>query len=177
MGIGYYIYCDLTNDLYSVYVLDYYTAGTEWGERRDPGGDLSNFIGQYMNTPKYKTNMERVIASTYFSFTSLSTVGFGDLHPLNSYERALTSLVLLFGVAVFSIVMGNFIEISDSFMSMNEEFDDGDNLSKFFGLLKKFNKGQSIQLEMKNNMEEFFDYRWRNDKNQSISTEEDKDMV
>lgn len=97
-----------------------------------------------MNTPKNKSNIERVIASTYFSFTSLSTVGFGDLHPLNSYERALTSFVLLFGVAVFSIVMGNFIEISDAFMSMNEEFDDGDNLSKFFGLLKKFNKGQSI---------------------------------
>lgn len=88
-----------------------------------------------------KSNMERVVATTYFSFTSLSTVGFGDLHPLNNYERALTAIVLLFGVAVFSIVMGNFIEISDSFMSMNEEFDDGDNLSKFFGLLKKFNKG------------------------------------
>jgi hypothetical protein len=88
--------------------------------------------------------MERVIASTYFSFTSLSTVGFGDLHPLNNYERLLTALVLLFGVAVFSIVMGNFIEISESAKSMNEEFDDGDNLSKFFGLLKKFNKGQSI---------------------------------
>jgi hypothetical protein len=121
--------------------------------------------------------MERAIASTYFSFTSLSTVGFGDLHPLNGYERALTALVLLFGVAVFSIVMGNFIEISDSFLSMNQEFDDGDNLSKFFGLLKKFNKGQSIQLEMKNNMEEFFDHRWRNDKNQSISTDQDRDLV
>ena len=87
------------------------------------------------------TNIERAIASTYFSFTSLSTVGFGDLHPLNSYERALTAVVLLLGVAVFSIVMGNFIEISASFLDMNQEFDDGDNLSKFFGLIKKFNKG------------------------------------
>jgi hypothetical protein len=113
----------------------------------------------------------------YFSFTSLSTVGFGDFHPLNSYERALTAIVLLFGVAVFSIVMGNFIEISDAFLSMNQEFDDGDKLSRFFGLLKKFNKGQSIQIEMKNRIEEFFDHRWRNDKNQSISTDADRDMV
>jgi len=72
-----------------------------------------------MNQPKNKSNFDRVIASTYFSFTSLSTVGFGDLYPMNSYERALTAIVLLFGVAVFSIVMGNFIEISAAFLSMN----------------------------------------------------------
>jgi len=41
LGIGYYIYCDLTDDLYSVYVLDY----DENKQRIDPTGDLHNFIG------------------------------------------------------------------------------------------------------------------------------------
>ena len=59
------------------------------------------------------SNYERAIGITYFSFTSLSTVGLGDMHPRNDYERILTALVLLFGVAIFSFVMGNFIEISD----------------------------------------------------------------
>ena len=92
-----------------------------------------NFILAFMDG---MTNMERAIAITYFSFTTLTTVGFGDMHPRNDPERALTAFFLLFGVAIFSIVMGNFIEISDSFLKMNEEFDDGDNLSKFFGLMK-----------------------------------------
>jgi hypothetical protein len=41
LGLGYYIYCDLTNDLYSVYTLDY----NELGERRNPDDDVHNFIG------------------------------------------------------------------------------------------------------------------------------------
>lgn len=106
LGIFYYIYCDVTNDLAYVVELD----------NKYPEKATHNFIGEYMS---HMTNMERAIASTYFSFTSLSTVGFGDLHPLNSYERALTAVVLLLGVAVFSIVMGNFIEISASFLDMN----------------------------------------------------------
>jgi hypothetical protein len=32
--------------------------------------------------------------------------------------------------------MGIFIEILNSFKSVNASFDDGDNLSKFFGLIK-----------------------------------------
>jgi len=123
------------------------------------------------------TNFQKTIAITYFSFTSLSTVGFGDMHPRNDMERFLTAFVLLFGVAIFSIVMGNFIEISDSFLKMNEEFDDGDNLSKFFGLIKQFNKGQDIKIALKEQIENFFDYRWSHDKNQCISTDSDKALL
>jgi hypothetical protein len=31
--------------------------------------------------------------------------------------------------------MGVFIEIMEDFLAMDEDFDDGDNLSKFFGLI------------------------------------------
>ena len=41
----------------------------------------------------------------YFSFTSLSTVGFGDYHPTNDLERIIGAFILCFGVAIFSIVM------------------------------------------------------------------------
>ena len=111
------------------------------------------------------TNFQKTIAITYFSFTSLSTVGFGDMHPRNDIERGLTAFVLLFGVAIFSIILGNFIDISDQFMNLNAEWNDGDNLSKFFGLIKQFNKGQDIKFDLKVQIENFFDYRWSNDKN------------
>ena len=51
------------------------------------------------------------IVSTYFAFTSLSTVGFGDYYPVSDAERLVGSFVLLFGVAIFSYIMGNFINI------------------------------------------------------------------
>jgi hypothetical protein len=37
--------------------------------------------------------------------------------------------------------MGNFIEILEQSKKIGRGFDDGDNLSKFFGLIKQFNKG------------------------------------
>jgi hypothetical protein len=79
------------------------------------------------------------IVLTYFAFTSLSTVGFGDYHPKSNSERILCAFILLFGVAIFSYVMGNFIDILDSFYKLMAGLDDGDNLSRFFGVLKKFN--------------------------------------
>ena len=55
--------------------------------------------------------MGQTLIITYFAFTSLSTVGFGDFNPRSDYERVLIAIILLFGVAIFSYVMGNFLEI------------------------------------------------------------------
>ena len=82
---------------------------------------------------------------TYFAFTSLSTVGFGDFNPRSDYERVLIAMILMFGVAIFSYVMGNFLEILNKFQTLNETLDHGDDLSKFFGLIKNFNMGQDLK--------------------------------
>jgi hypothetical protein len=47
----------------------------------------------------------------YYAFTTLSTVGFGDFNPKSEIERIVASVILLFGVSIFSFIMGNFIEI------------------------------------------------------------------
>ena len=56
-----------------------------------------------------------LLISLYFAFTSLSTVGFGDYAPRGNIERAFGAFMLLFGVAIFSYIMGNFIEILTQF--------------------------------------------------------------
>jgi hypothetical protein len=71
----------------------------------------------------------------YFAFTSLSTVGFGDINPRSNIERLLGAFMLLLGVAIFSVFMGNFQNILASFKEFNASLDDGDNLSKFFGTI------------------------------------------
>jgi hypothetical protein len=68
----------------------------------------------------------------YFSFTSLSTVGFGDYHPRSNVERVVAAFILLFGVAVFSYCMGIFVEILQDFQTLNKDFDQGDELTMFF---------------------------------------------
>jgi hypothetical protein len=44
----------------------------------------------------------------YFSFTTLSTVGFGDYNPRSDIERAFMSMGLLFGVIIFSVIMDKY---------------------------------------------------------------------
>ena len=59
--------------------------------------------------------MENLIIIFYFAFTSLTTVGFGDYHPRGDVERLFGAFMLLVGVAIFSLVMGNFIDILQEF--------------------------------------------------------------
>ena len=114
---------------------------------------------------------------TYFAFTSLSTVGFGDFNPRSDYERVMIAMILMFGVAIFSYVMGNFLEILNKFQKFDETLDHGDDLSKFFGLIKNFNMGLDLKQSLKIEIEEFFDYKWINDKNQSFEVEEDTKIL
>ena len=45
----------------------------------------------------------------------LSTVGYGDLFPLSNLERIVGVLCMMIGVAVFSLVMGQFTQIHEEF--------------------------------------------------------------
>lgn len=88
-----------------------------------------------MEYTENKSKIETAIMVTYFSFTSLSTVGFGDITPKSDLERVFGAIILLFGVSVFSMIINNFIEILDRFNKLNSELEDCEMLSKFFGLL------------------------------------------
>ena len=109
----------------------------------------------------------------YYSFTSLSTVGFGDLRPYNDAERVVVSGILFVGVIIFSIVMGKFTDILDTFKEIDAEMEDGEGLSKFFGLIKHYNKGRFLNRDLKVKIEEFMEYRWLNDKNQAMQDGDD----
>ena len=55
------------------------------------------------------TLSSRVIVLSYFSFTSLTTVGFGDFVPKSDFERIFMAIVIFGGVSMFSYIVGNFI--------------------------------------------------------------------
>ena len=47
----------------------------------------------------------------YFALTTLSTVGYGDYFPISTLEMISTVIVMMGGVAFFSYIMSNFVEI------------------------------------------------------------------
>jgi hypothetical protein len=62
-------------------------------------------------------------------------VGFGDYNPRSDQERLFIAFGLLFGVAIFSLIMGNFIEMIGQIKESNAIDGDGDELARFFGVL------------------------------------------
>lgn len=115
-----------------------------------------------------------MISVMYFSFTTLTTVGYGDFYPVSNTEILVWSFVLLFGVTVFSFIMGNFIEMLMNFKIVTAENEDHANLSKWFGLLARFNKGRPLPREMSTKIEAYFDYFWADDRNYAFKSEDDK---
>ena len=60
----------------------------------------------------------------YYTITTVSTVGYGDISPVNNLERWLGLLVMFFGILAFSYVSGtltSFITSSDAQTAMFKE--------------------------------------------------------
>ena len=72
---------------------------------------------------------KRIVLMLYFALTTLSTVGYGDYHPISDLEMIITSLVMLGGVAFFSYIMGNFIEIITNYDAKMGTLDKSDELN------------------------------------------------
>ena len=137
-AMAFKILCEIQNELFG------------WDNFNEEGLDEpEHFTNFYGISPEGRWGMDAMIILCYFSFTSLTTVGFGDYNPRSEFERIFCAMILLFGVAIFSYIMGNFIEILEQIKQLDEELDDGDNLTRFFGLLQRFNGNKSINLELR----------------------------
>ena len=105
----------------------------------------------------------------YFAFTTLSSIGFGDFYPQNVYEKVIGVFMLfLGGVAVFSYIMGVYIEIIHKFSQIDQDFEESDQLEKFFCLIARFNMNKMISTDLKKEITTFMERKWDQDRNNCI---------
>lgn len=106
------------------------------------------------SNPRVGYNVITVIM--YFMMTTMSTVGFGDLHPKSDAERLMCVVLFLVGGTFFSIIMGDFLDIFDKFISLRSGHDEGEQLSQFIGLLRYFNNDVQLNEEFRLKLRAFF---------------------
>jgi len=82
---------------------------------------------------------EKIIVMAYFSFTTLSTVGFGDYYAISSGERLVMCVIMLLGIMCFSYIMGLFTEIMLTFTTINNPIEEYYALDLFVVVLASFN--------------------------------------
>ena len=107
---------------------------------------------------------------TYYAFTTLSTVGLGDYHPVTDNERISCAFIMLYGVMVTSIVMESFSLMLKELRNFNKSYEESAKLNLFLGTLKKFNEYIPLQKNYQQTLEDYFNYRWNWDRNFAIST-------
>ena len=65
----------------------------------------------------------------YYSFTTLSTVGFGDYYPISNGERLIMVAIMVLGIMCFSYIMGLFNEILNIFITINLPLEEDEKLN------------------------------------------------
>jgi hypothetical protein len=130
MGIFWYVICDLVYDNFILENDFCDDHNLTW--RSCPYNNLY-FLENFGLLDQ--STLSHVVILMYFSFTTLSCIGFGDYYPVADVERLIAIFILLFGVAMFTIIKDNFCQILFSFMDLTANFDDSDNINMFLSLL------------------------------------------
>lgn len=117
------------------------------------------------------------LKATYFGFTSLSTIGLGDFHPRNDSERIFATVTLMFGVGVFSIIMGEYINMLSEYSKFFGDFKDEARLCQFFSALKSFNNKRELNAKLQEEIYTYFYYYWEHNRNMAFKSDEDVEIL
>ena len=86
-----------------------YFVSNEFNNDEDIENSNTFILSHGLDT--YSNDKSRLIICCYYALTMLSTVGYGDYYPISNLEMVMTVVLMLAGVAFFSFIMGNFMEI------------------------------------------------------------------
>ncbi|XP_025616001.1 potassium channel AKT1 isoform X2 [Arachis hypogaea] len=88
---------------------------------RDP---KRTWIGATMGNFLQKSLWTRYVTSIYWSITTLTTVGYGDLHPVNSREMVFDIFYMLFNLGLTAYLIGNMTNLVVHGTSRTRKFRD-----------------------------------------------------
>ena len=116
--------------------------------------------------------MSKLAISCYFALTTLSTVGYGDFYPISNVERLVAVGIMLGGVAFFSYIMGNFIEIITNYEKKMGVVDQSGDLHNWMMLLTRFTNNQPLPQSLTSQIEQNFTYYWSQDRLACLNTDD-----
>jgi voltage-gated potassium channel len=104
------------------------------------------------------------IASAYFTMTTLTTVGYGDITPTNSVERIVSIFIMIIGVSFFLILVGMVNEVFATFGHIHKtnaiirKIENVKHISDFYTLKDK---------DVKTNIKKYYQNYWQHENNQT----------
>jgi len=108
--------------------------------------------------------LKKMIITSYFVLTTLSTVGYGDLKPLNNWEKILGIFLIIIGIAFFSYIMQNFNDVLIDYDEQMGFVDYGSDLQVWLNSLSKFTSKKPLPRSLVKRIDHYFRFYWKNDK-------------
>ena len=105
------------------------------------------------------SNFAILVKSMYYALTTLTTIGYGDMSPITIPEKIIGSVIILFGVALFSHFIG-FLQDMIARQRQLTKTDHYSELMSWMCILTRFNGGNKLPRELEGKIEDFFEYYW-----------------
>ncbi|XP_038710789.1 potassium channel AKT1-like isoform X1 [Tripterygium wilfordii] len=84
----------------------------------------STFMALSMEDFQNRSLWARYVTSMYWSITTLTTTGYGDLHPVNTWEMAFDIVYMLFNLGLTAYLIGNMTNLVVHATSRTRQFRD-----------------------------------------------------
>jgi hypothetical protein len=142
-----------------------------------PINKYTNFLTTFNIDRNHKSSY-RLLIGFYYTLSTLSTIGYGDIIPVNSNERIVVFLIMLIGVALYAYIIGSFTNILTQYRKIIDEREESMYLQQWIMLLGKFYQNKNMKDNVEINYE--FDKElinkidlhylnfWKNDRNNEI---------
>ena len=96
----------------------FYLIGLSGGNDDEDGGWI------YREMYHYKPVASRYVASMYWAFSTLTTVGYGDISARTPQEQAFSMMMMLTGVSWYAIIVSSMSSIMSTFDAQNKAIRD-----------------------------------------------------
>lgn len=119
-----------------------------------------------------ETGWQKLVATCYFTLTSLSTVGYGDITPQNNFEKIICIFLMIIGIGFFTYIMGNFNDVLLNYDQKMGIVDHGSGLQVWLLSLARFTPNNPLPKTLVTTIDKHFRFYWDNDRLSSIDEDD-----
>ncbi|KAH8067251.1 hypothetical protein JL721_7656 [Aureococcus anophagefferens] len=121
-------------------------------------------------------NFDLYVTCLYWAITTISTVGFGDIHPNSPGEKIFTSVIMVAGVGMYAIIISSFGAVIASFDTKKREMHSKSEALQRF--VHKHDVPMRLATAMHNHQKRYLNavHLWRTDETEQLVANLPRDL-